>query len=53
MNHYHETCDVQDKKEWDSVITELKAFSAINCAISIASDDGKPVNLTHRYTKVH
>ena len=49
---YHETCEVQDTKEWDSVIAELKAFSVINCAVRIASEDGKSINYTHRCTKV-
>lgn len=53
VKHYHDIYEVQNKKEWDSVITELKAFSANNSVVRIASDDGKPVDLTHRYTKVY
>lgn len=53
VKDYHETYEVQNKKEWDSVITELKAFSVNNSAIRITSDDGKPVDLTHRNTKVY
>ena len=52
VSGYHELYEVQDTKEWNSVITELKAFSTINCAIRIANDDGKVFDVAHRCTKV-
>jgi len=52
VKHYHEAFEVQDKKEWNSVITELKSFSAVNCIVRIAGDDGKLVNPTHRCSQV-
>jgi len=53
VNNYHETYEIQDKKEWSAVTTELKAFSLSNCVIMIVGDDGKPVHPTYRCTQVN
>lgn len=52
VNSYHETYEIQDKKEWNAVTAELKAFSMSNCVVRIIGDDGKPVNPTYRCTQV-
>ncbi|XP_065917203.1 protein SCAI-like [Dysidea avara] len=52
VNNYHETYEIEDKKEWNAVTTELKAFSSSNCIVRIIGDDGKPVNPTYRCTQI-